>query len=310
MTEERDNPLESILDEVILDSRKEGKTPSSDAELSPENETPQGSATGSTSRAYRFLADDSVIKDILQDMAKLSHEDLDKLDSARFGTGEYKSLDQVARETGIISFEQQEAVFRAYLERRVDELKDKLVGAQIGSYSIIDELGRGGMGIVFRARQESPMFTREVALKFMLAGPESQTHDRERFISEVKGLAGLSHPFLVPIFDSGIEGDLYYFSIEFIGGSPPSCSSVTARSNPSPYKRHPRPHTTPPNCTTNPPHTAPALCAPDYHANTAASAQKHRATKSPSAQTPTATTPTHPVADATARSRAEANPAA
>jgi serine/threonine protein kinase len=88
----------------------------------------------------------------------------------------------------------------------------------VGSYQILEEIAAGGMGIVFKARQESPMFTRETALKFMLAGPEARQETRDRFVDEVKALASLSHPGLVSIYDSGIEGDLYYFSMELIDG--------------------------------------------------------------------------------------------
>lgn len=111
-----------------------------------------------------------------------------------------------------------DAEWRSYLARRVARLRALLLGTRVGSYQILDELAAGGMGIVFRARQESPMFTRETALKFLIAGSDAREEDRERFIAEVKGLAGLSHPALVPIFDSGIEGDLHYFSMELVEG--------------------------------------------------------------------------------------------
>ncbi len=108
--------------------------------------------------------------------------------------------------------------YRSYLERRVESLRDQLLGARVGSCDILEEIGRGGMGIVFKARQESPMFTREIAMKFMLSNPDARSDDRERFMNEVKGLARLSHPSLVPLFDSGIERDLYYFSMELVDG--------------------------------------------------------------------------------------------
>ena len=114
--------------------------------------------------------------------------------------------------------ESRERAWRERIRRRVDELRRKLLGAKIGSYQILEEIAAGGMGIVFKARQESPMFTREIALKFMLAEPDAREDDRTRFIAEVKGLASLSHPSLVHILDSGIEQDLYYFSMELVDG--------------------------------------------------------------------------------------------
>jgi serine/threonine protein kinase len=139
-------------------------------------------------------------------------------ETSRAGDGR-RPLDEVAIASGFISPEERDRVLRGYVRRRVEEIREKLLGAQVGSYHVLEEIQAGGMGIVFKARQESPMFTREVALKFMLPAGDSNLEERERFISEVKGLAGLSHPNLVPIFDSGIEGDIYYFSMELIDGS-------------------------------------------------------------------------------------------
>lgn len=114
--------------------------------------------------------------------------------------------------------ESRENAWRERIRHRVDELRKKLIGARIGSYQILEEIAAGGMGIVFKARQESPLFTREIALKFLLADPDVRADDRVRFVAEVKGLAGLSHPSLVHILDSGIDGDLYYFSMELVDG--------------------------------------------------------------------------------------------
>ncbi|MEM7232911.1 MAG: serine/threonine-protein kinase, partial [Planctomycetota bacterium] len=109
-------------------------------------------------------------------------------------------------------------LYRDWVRERLSQLRERLTGARVGSYQVLEEIARGGMGVVFRARQESPMFTRDVAIKFMLADPHADENARMRFAAEGQGLSGLSHPFLVSILDSGIEGDLYHFSMELVDG--------------------------------------------------------------------------------------------
>jgi tRNA A-37 threonylcarbamoyl transferase component Bud32 len=194
-------------------SKKTPTTPDRHEPAEPEK------PAGSPSRERERLAPDSeVFREIIHDMMELTEGDLEAC-LADFEDGDTrKPLDQVALETGVITADQRDRVLGSYLERRVAEMREMLLGSQLGSYHILEEIASGGMGIVFKARQESPMFTREVAVKFMLAGSEAREEDRQRFISEVKGLAGLSHPFLVPIYDSDIEKDLYYFTMEYIDG--------------------------------------------------------------------------------------------
>ena len=160
--------------------------------------------------------DDKVHEEILRDMLLASREDLWELPR---GTTPLESLDDVAHESGRLTLDERDAVYRQFLRQRVEELKSRLLGSSFGSYHIVEVIAAGGMGIVFKARQESPMFTRDVAMKFMISGTSTTEEDRERFISEVKGLAGLSHPSLVSIFDSGIKDHLYYFTMELIDGA-------------------------------------------------------------------------------------------
>jgi hypothetical protein len=164
------------------------------------------------------INDEEILDEIFLDMIGLTHKDLDELRGHGDETWGRKTLDQIAYEQGKISIDQRDTLYRAFLRRRVDTLRERLLGARLGSYQIVEEIASGGMGIVFKGRQESPMFTREVAIKFMLSGPEATDDERERFVDEVRHLAGLTHPNLVPIFDSGIEGNLYYFTMELVDG--------------------------------------------------------------------------------------------
>ncbi len=91
------------------------------------------------------------------------------------------------------------------------------VPERLGPYQLRRELGHGGMGIVFEAWHER--LERLVAVK-ILAGPaQHDEHARERFLREVRSLARLRHPHIVPIQDAGECDGLLYYVMEFIDGS-------------------------------------------------------------------------------------------
>jgi tetratricopeptide (TPR) repeat protein len=86
---------------------------------------------------------------------------------------------------------------------------------RFGDYELLAELGRGGMGVVYRARQQS--LDREVAIKFIAAGL-SDTHQVTRFIGEARAAARLVHPNIVPVFEVGSVDEIHYFSMPLIEG--------------------------------------------------------------------------------------------
>ena len=87
---------------------------------------------------------------------------------------------------------------------------------QIPGYEVQELLGRGGMGVVFRARHLR--LNRIVALKMALAGAYASPHERERFQREAEAVAGLRHPNVVQIHDVGDSDGRPYFTMEFVDG--------------------------------------------------------------------------------------------
>ncbi len=88
---------------------------------------------------------------------------------------------------------------------------------RIGPYQIVEKLGSGGMGVVYRAyHAQSDRF---VALKLIRSAEFSSLEQIERFRREAKAAAQLQHPNIVPVFDVGTEGKIDYFTMALIEGS-------------------------------------------------------------------------------------------
>jgi serine/threonine protein kinase/WD40 repeat protein len=113
----------------------------------------------------------------------------------------------------------QPAAVRTYVRNFIQQHwggKDEHRGKRIGDYEIIEELGRGSMGAVFKARQVS--LNREVALKMIISGQFASKANRIRFRREAEVSAELRHPNIVGIHDFGdFEGQPYY-TMDYVEG--------------------------------------------------------------------------------------------
>src|SRR5271157_5814161 len=87
---------------------------------------------------------------------------------------------------------------------------------RIGNYQILHEIGRGGMGVVYKARQAN--LSRIVALKMILAGEHAGLRERARLRNEAQAAAQLMHPNVVQIFEIGEHEGLPFLAMEYVAG--------------------------------------------------------------------------------------------
>ncbi len=105
-------------------------------------------------------------------------------------------------------------------------------GASFGHYELLEPIAKGGMGIVYKARQRN--LNRIVAIKMILAGQFADQDDINRFYAEAEAAAALSHPNIVAIHEIGEVSGQHFFSMDFIEGQ--SLSGLI-KENPLPPRR-------------------------------------------------------------------------
>jgi serine/threonine protein kinase len=106
------------------------------------------------------------------------------------------------------------------------------VARRFGDYELVEKIGQGGMGVVYRARQHG--LERDVALKLLAAGPWASEEFVARFRREARSAARMQHPNIVEIFEFGHRDGLNYFSMRLIDGQ--SLAQKLNASGPLPAK--------------------------------------------------------------------------
>ncbi|MHC5020483.1 MAG: protein kinase domain-containing protein [Planctomycetota bacterium] len=96
------------------------------------------------------------------------------------------------------------------------KVADPLVGTKVGGYEIVERVGRGGMGVVYKAVQLS--LNREVALKLLAKKYVQDKNFINMFVEEARSAAAMNHPNIVQAYDVGKAGESYYFSMEYMAG--------------------------------------------------------------------------------------------
>lgn len=106
------------------------------------------------------------------------------------------------------------------LGRKILHQPGDFIGASFGAFTVTEQLGKGGMGAVFKAERTGDKFTQQVAIKILQKGIESKDTIR-RFHLEQQILAGLQHPNIASLYDGGLMDDgTPYLVMEYVDGLP------------------------------------------------------------------------------------------
>jgi serine/threonine protein kinase/Flp pilus assembly protein TadD len=112
-----------------------------------------------------------------------------------------------------------ESAFVSYAKMLGEEHTDRWIGRQIGPYRLVQEIGQGGMGVVYRALRVDDEYQKQVAIKLVKAGLDSKS-SLARFKAERQILANLEHPNIARLLDGGTAMGVPYFVMEFVEGQP------------------------------------------------------------------------------------------
>ena len=107
-------------------------------------------------------------------------------------------------------------VWQAVGGARYDVFDDGMIGRTIAHFEIVDRLGEGGMGAVYKARDRH--LDRDVALKVLLPETLANPDRRRRFVQEAKAASALNHPNIIHIYDIDEAGGELYIAMEYVSG--------------------------------------------------------------------------------------------
>jgi serine/threonine protein kinase len=166
---------------------------------SKQNKTGDAESPPETTREF-------VIGDSLADDTMARHRDA----SSETASIKPSSIDQTQ------NFEFDPEATAAFNSNLTSPGSPNVIRVNIPGYKIISELGRGAMGVVYKAKQE--MADRMVALKVMLNQQHANESELSRFKVEAQAAARLEHPNIVHVYEVWPQGDLPYFTLEYIDG--------------------------------------------------------------------------------------------
>ena len=195
------------------------------------SEQPDVLRTPSTQRVDAAIADflEAIDRGTPRDRDDFLREHADIAEELREFFADYEVLQQAAPRVAAAALHRRQ---RTTAQRTPPRSLRMSCRGTFGQFELLEEIARGGMGVVYKARQATP--ARIVALKMILAGRLASPREVARFHTEAQAAAALDHPNIVPVFEVGQIDDQVYFTMGYVAGRSLRPSELrTARCRPA-----------------------------------------------------------------------------